>query len=891
MPWVARSTTPDPGRVSGGVGAPDRIYVMRGQAAGGNDPDIIQTWRILQYVISTNTWTSRAIDAGGASVARPAIAYQAGKVYAFGGKTGGSTASAQTRIWDPTANTWAAGTSFPAAKQNPLATPYSTTKILVYGGQVGAGTTSTTVYEYDTTGNSWVTKTAAASADVDAWSTFSSTAFWFNNRLYVRKSGMSFSVFRTDTNAWVSDQNLTMASGGTLDQFTASSARSAVVTTTSSGGATFIYQMQRMNDDYTYLFGVLDPATWKIYGPHVYSRYQGASVQGPPDWDLVTDGDSNGNGVFYYGAGIGSNSFFSRYRVGTMPTIATPVPSGSTEQTDQPILGLSADPSSTFISNGQAGYVQWQLATDSGFTANVKLVDDLANGVSETDFGNATYDGVPHVTDFGSGQDAGGHNDLWTTVLEAVPTSANLTQTTWYVRARYVVLPDEYGAWSASTSFTISHPPSASGVYPDGGENIPYGAFNFTWNFDDPYPLDTQSAYQIIVERADTGAVQLDTTKTASTTARLYNWTPAVGLKDVLLRWKIRVWDADDVTAGYSAYRTFRVADLPVVTVTGPAEGGTIATAKPTVTWTFSAGGGRTQAKYKVRILDGSTEVHNSGWTAGAGLSYTPSTNILQNGITYTAEVTVEDSYGLQRTDTNAFTTSYSPPAQPSFTVSTSVYDTLGPVRITWTNAAKDASWSGWAVYRRLNNEVNWTLLYFTNIDQANYTFDDYTAGSGIAYRYTVVQSANRFGSDVESNKTVTSLVTPVSGEYWLIVPDNTALNSKLYIVTDDDFSSEVEQEEVSLIDRGRHVDYGTDMGYSGSLSCRLVDQPSGGPTARLQRLNIEAIRIARLKAILRNPFGDVFDVAVGNIAFKRQSGVGLSEMGTITIPYSEVHE
>jgi len=275
--------------------------------------------------------------------------------------------------------------------------------------------------------------------------------------------------------------------------------------------------------------------------------------------------------------------------------------------------------------------------------------------------------------------------------------------------------------------------------------------------------------------------------------------------------------------------------------------------------------------------------MHDSGVVASALHTYTPPTQILAIG-NYWAQVDVVDSIGLSGTDVNNFVTLFDTPAQPVFTVSAVSYDTLGFIKINWTNAQKDGTWTSYRVYRRIQGETAWTLLYQTTVDQASYEYDDYTAGSGIIYEYIVVQTAIRFGNPIESIATTILSASGISSQYWLIDSDSPANNMILPNVTADEYSDEWEEATLNVIGRGRHKDYGTQYGYTGSLTSQLR-----GSTARSNRILLENLKMMRAQMLLRNPFGDVWTVAMGNISFSRIAGTGTTEMVNVTIPYEEV--
>ena len=69
-----------------------------------------------------------------------------------------------------------------------------------------------------------------------------------------------------------------------------------------------------------------------------------------------------------------------------------------------------------------------------------------------------------------------------------------------------------------------------------------------------------------------------------------------------------------------------------------------------TLTWTFSDGG-NTQSFYRVRVLDQGTaiQLHDSGWTAGAGTTYEiPFT--FDHGMTYEFRLQLKNNYGVRST-------------------------------------------------------------------------------------------------------------------------------------------------------------------------------------------------------------------------------------------------
>ncbi len=227
--------------------------------------------------------------------------------------------------------------------------------------------------------------------------------------------------------------------------------------------------------------------------------------------------------------------------------------------------------------------------------------------------------------------------------------------------------------------------------------------------------------------------------------------------------------------------------------------------------------------------------------------------------------------------------------ANPVLTVDASTfYNTTGYVRLTWTNANKGVDWYSWRVYRRPTGG-SWTLLKEYLVDQASYEYRDYTAASNTSQEWVVVRVYLVSGTPTEEAKTGGITATPVSDGYYLVHPFDEAGTVRLYHVTDDSFEDEHAMAELEIIGRGRKVDQGTQWGLKGTLAAQLRDR-SGGPTARTQLQGIRAAKKSGTFFWLRNPWGDVIRVAIGNVGVDRIAGIGASrEFVDIDFNYTEV--
>lgn len=577
------------------------------------------------------------------------------------------------------------------------------------------------------------------------------------------------------------------------------------------------------------------------------TAYQYLPVSGFHHW--TTDGTTL--------AALGSTQY-SQFTINLaappVPTVLTPAAS-ATVTTDVPTLGMTLGASTV---TGATVRGEWLLATDSGFTANLRTVTEPA-GESRTS--GAT--------------------------TEAVTAGASeLFQTTWFMKGRELDSNGLYGTYSASQSFTVAHAPSANPTAPVGQATVPYNAtIGFTWTFSDPSPTDSQTAYQVIVERDSDGLQLWDSGKVTSTIPSA-TWTGITApYKDVLLRWRVRVYDSDDVVSAYSANQQFYARDAPVVAITYPTAVGGILSPQPTVTWTFTASGGRTQSQYNVLITSGGTTVYDSGWVLSSATSHDIGTPILAYGVSYITTVSVRDSVGLSGSTSVTATASWTPPDNPTLTVDVTPYDTSGYIGLSWPQN-RDAQFINYQIWRRPTGTTAWTLVAtVTSTSPTTYSFQDYYAPN-TPLDYAVTQTAIRYGVNVASVQSVVTAV-PNGSHYWLICYDNTALSVKLGQVVDDGWSDQWEQQEIQLIGRGRRVERGTHFGKAGSLTAKVRDVT--GMTARQVRLNLEAMKAAGTLCYLRTPFGDVFKVVTGEMGIARESGVGTNEYFQLTLPYMEV--
>jgi len=859
------------------------FFVNDTSGAGGEGWSTLDPKYFYLYDATANTWTAKTTYPN-YHFGPPSFVYCSGKVYSIGGTdfVSFSTVPAyECAVYDPVANTWTAKAAIPAGAS--FVRAYCSVGTDIYMLDSAAA-----LWKYSTTGNTWSqvsTLPSAITSDSNWAFNLSEKMITYSGKLYLFLKDGKVWEFNPTGSVWTEKQTASSvySNYSGWDRFYAISGTAYAV---QIGAPSSFYQSSSYSTYWAY-----DMANNLRADSTDFVITAATAMQAI--WDAITAAGKIAAAV-NIGAEIGTKVAFFHAILSadkttvlgdtyifdstiTTPTTVTPA-AGATINTDIPVVAASA------VQNGaDKKTTQWQLATDAAFTQNVRLITDREQ---VNQFGTL-YWADKYVS-------AGAVNEQ-VSDSEDTTFAEELYQGTWYIRARSGIRP-RWSAWTAATTFTVTHPPAASPTAPIGDTTLDFGAsgaVTLQWDFTDTSPRDVQTAYQIVVERNTDGTVLLDTGKVASQTTRQRAWNLPSANRDEIIRWKIRAWDSDDIAGAYSSYALFRMSDKPTVTITAPADGAALSVGDPTVTWTFAASAGRTQASYRVRFyaVPGGALVHDSGALAGSTGSYTPSSQVLDVG-SYTVTVDSTDSRGLTGTDSNAFSTSYNAPNSPIFTVDSSAYADSGYIALHWNDSVRDDSFYSYRVYRRElgQSDADWKMIAEFTTPAGAYDYNDYSAGSGVTYEYVVVQAAYRFSSVIESSKVIPGTLTAVgtTDQYWLVHPTDSSLNVLLRSVKTESFKDEYESEVMQVIGRGRHTDRGTRWGYSGSLTASIRTLPDG-TTAREQRLRLEMIAADGSEVAYRNPFGDVWTVQISDPEFGRVAGVGTSEFLDVSFTYQEV--
>ena len=468
------------------------------------------------------------------------------------------------------------------------------------------------------------------------------------------------------------------------------------------------------------------------------------------------------------------------------------------------------------------------------------------------------------------------------------PSGVTLDQNIWYARARSIDRAAATSAWSATVSFEVKHLPGTINHSPSGSKYVPAGvATRLQWTFSDSYSLDQQTAYQITIERNDTGDPVLDTGK-ISIANQYRDVTIDNALKGVPLRWRVRVWDLEDKVGAYSSYQVFSTSDVSSFALTAPANGSTISNSAPEFGWIFTPViVGRVQKSFRFVVTDDATSsvVYDSGFVqSSTARTHKPPFSILQNDKSYTVTLSGTDNFDLPITTSSiGLTVEFTTPPAGEVEVDPTTYGELGYMKITWTTAPSD-SFVAWRIYRREVGST-WSLIADVTNPLAN-EYHDWMAPSQVAYEYAVVQMVYSFGEVIESDLSASVEGYAENGGYWLIDGIDNEASVRLSSVAGEQFKSTIEQSELFVVGRGRHVDKGEDWGRSGTLDVKIRDDEY--TTARQKRQRILEMVKAIGPIYLRNPFGDIYQVSLGDPDFTRIIA-GPSEFVDFSLPYSEV--
>ncbi len=258
------------------------------------------------------------------------------------------------------------------------------------------------------------------------------------------------------------------------------------------------------------------------------------------------------------------------------------------------------------------------------------------------------------------------------------------------------------------------------------------------FTFADPDPLDTQTAYEVQVQRVS-DSVNVVATGSVASAAATYGVAANTLTNAVNYRWRARTTDKLGAVGAWSSYQAFTTAALGTLTITTPASDNLagINTSSLNIVWTYVQGNGYTQTQRRVRVIRTSDGTVLSDTTMQA--STTP--NYTVTGLPSDVEVRVEVSIVTNAPGTptvlttRLVTSSYAAPMAPLATVTVGV----SSITITAINPAPIGSRpevTSNSIDKRLTGSTDpWVRIASV---PRNGSYTDHAVKSGKSYDYRV---------------------------------------------------------------------------------------------------------------------------------------------------------
>jgi hypothetical protein len=290
----------------------------------------------------------------------------------------------------------------------------------------------------------------------------------------------------------------------------------------------------------------------------------------------------------------------------------------------------------------------------------------------------------------------------------------------------------------------------------------------------------------------------------------------------------------------------------------------------PSFSYTFTGAFGKTQSTRRLRIIDTSasnTLIYDSGYSYTSLTTFDAPEGYISNNATYQFLIDVQDTDGVaSNTISETILALWSSPAQLGNLV---VEEIDGSLRLSW-DASVDATFVRYNIYRRTLGGTAWELVD-TISEKTTTSYLDYSAGVGVTYQYTVIQTALPAGSHaVDADIDVSPIVeaSNSSDNWWIIVDGNESLAVELYV--DSESRTQPYQEETFEPfgrDRKVVVRY-AQYGIEGDLSCLI---PSDEVSVKVKKL--KEISSLTIPVYLKTAFGDVYKVYLGVPSYSYTNG------------------
>lgn len=330
----------------------------------------------------------------------------------------------------------------------------------------------------------------------------------------------------------------------------------------------------------------------------------------------------------------------------------------------------------------------------AGVTRSTSVSYNSTNGNPRV-FAVGTSDNDLHYVDYDR---LAGTWGGWTTVTATDITGANVDNFSprrgTYGNAKFDVLTAHTGVNIVHNSLSVAFAPLVptwvftSVPYMDGSAADVNASLLLDWQFNDPDPADTQSAYAVRRQigagafaywRASDSTWQVAEVQNTSSTTQLTLASGWGAGTDANHSYAVKVWDSTAVASPYSAALVLVPSVKVNPTISIPVDSSTWSTDTLTTTWTVSE-----QTAFQAQITFLGVVLEDSGKQVSSATTWTFATTLLA-GWNYTVRLWTWNAEGLQSTmDENPFSVQFLPPQTPTLVATPD--PTNGYITVTVTN-------------------------------------------------------------------------------------------------------------------------------------------------------------------------------------------------------------
>lgn len=262
-------------------------------------------------------------------------------------------------------------------------------------------------------------------------------------------------------------------------------------------------------------------------------------------------------------------------------------------------------------------------------------------------------------------------------------------------------------------------------------------AFTLGWAFSDPNAADTQTAYELQVQRVS-DSVNVVATSTVSSTAQTYALVANTLANGVNYRWRVRTTDVLGKVGAWSAYNAFTTSAIGTLTITYPAADNPAGLDVSTLplAWSYVQANGYVQTQRRVRVIRVSDSVVLSDTTMQASTATTANVAVPTDVQVRVELSIITNAPGTPTVTANRLlTSSYSSPMTPTFTVSQGASFITVAVTNPAPSGARPEITSN-VIERRASGTTD--AFVGVAVIGRNASYDDHAVASGKSYDYRV---------------------------------------------------------------------------------------------------------------------------------------------------------